>query len=74
MAYQSNWDITETWSLVDDGQSYNSDIGYYQMVDQNEAFIRGDQWVGVVTNGLPTPCFNIIKRVRDYKVSYIMSQ
>lgn len=74
MAYQSNWDITETWSLVDDGQSYNSDIGYYQMVDQNEAFIRGDQWRGVVTNGLPTPVFNIIKRVRDYKVSSIMSQ
>lgn len=70
----NTWDITETWSLVDDGQSYNNTVGYYQIVDLNDAFIRGDQWRGVVSNGLPTPIFNIIKRVRDYKVSSIMSQ
>lgn len=69
-----NDEITSTWSLVDDGQSYNSSIGYYETVDLNDSFIRGDQWRGVVSNGLPTPVFNIIKRVRDYKVSSIMSQ
>ena len=71
---RNDLDITDVWQLVIDGQSYNSDIGYYSMVDENEAFVRGEQWRGVVSNGLPTPVFNVIKRVRDYKVSAIMSQ
>jgi hypothetical protein len=32
----------------------------------------GDQWNGVQSNGLPTPVFNIIKRVLQYKISSIM--
>ena len=67
-------DITEVWRLVNDGQSYNNSVDYYKTVDENLAYIMGDQWRGVVTNGLPTPVFNIIKRVRDYKTSAIMSQ
>ena len=67
-------EITELWNLVTRGQDYNERVGYYNTVDTNYAYIAGDQWRGVESNGLPTPVFNIIKRVRDYKVSAIMSQ
>lgn len=71
---KESWDLTDVWKLKTDGESYNSEIEYYSMVNENDAYIRGDQWRGVNAGGLPTPVFNIIKRVRDYKVSSIMSQ
>lgn len=42
-------------------------------VDRNERFDRGKQWQGVQSNGLPTPVFNIIKRIRQFKVSSVLS-
>ena len=35
---------------------------------------RGNQWEGVIANGLSTPVFNIFKRVINYKIASIMSQ
>lgn len=66
--------LTDVWKLVKNGQNYNERIGYYETVDENYAYVRGDQWRGVESNGLPKPVINILKRVRDYKVSSIMSQ
>lgn len=78
MKYQDN-EITDVWKLVQDGYNYNEkinfgDVNYYQMVSENYEYIKGNQWMGVKSNGLPTPVINILKRVRDYKVSSIMSQ
>lgn len=70
----NNEQITETWKHVTALQGYNTRINYYAMVDENLAYVSGDQWRGVEANGLPTPVFNILKRTRDYKVSSIMSQ
>ena len=75
----SDSDITECWKLVQDGYNYNEKISYgdknyYGMVSENYEYIKGNQWAGVKSNGLPTPVINIVKRVRDYKVSSIMSQ
>lgn len=67
-------DITEVWKYVHIGQSYNETVGYYKMVDENYAYVQGDQWRGLKADDLPKPVFNVIKRVRDYKVSSIMSQ
>ena len=66
-------ELTDVWELVTVGQDYNNKTGYYKTVDENYAYISGDQWRGVNANGLPTPVLNIIKRVRDYKVSSLMS-
>ncbi len=41
-------------------------------MDENERFLRGDQWGGIASNGLPTPVFNIIKRITSYLVSSIL--
>lgn len=66
-------DISEDWSLLEAGRNYNRQINLYDTVDKNERFWRGDQWNGVKSGGLPTPVFNIFKRVIGYFVSSIMS-
>lgn len=72
-------DITDVWKQVQDGYDYNNKItfdgrNYYQMVSENYEYVKGNQWIGVKSNGLPTPVINILKRVRDYKISSLMSQ
>jgi hypothetical protein len=46
---------------------------YYQTVDTNIAFFNGDQWRNVQANGMPTPVFNIIKRVITFFVASLTS-
>ncbi len=54
-----------TWRQYEAGKEYNRRIGLYQTVNENERFYRGDQWSGNMGN-LPTPVFNIVKRITDY--------
>lgn len=65
---------TEDWKLYEAGIQYNnsllgSDRNYYDTIDANIAFANGDQWRGVVADGLPKPVFNIIKRVKQFKIA-----
>ena len=39
------------------------------MIDANIAFASGDQWRNVQADGLPKPVFNIIKRVKQFKIA-----
>jgi len=66
--------ITEDFALLEKGREYNRRIGLYDTVNRNERFYRGDQWAGVEAGDLPTPVFNLFKRVINYFVSTIMSQ
>ena len=65
---------TTTWDLYKKGLDYHNRIGLLDAVDKAERFYSGDQWNGVVANGLPTPVFNIHKRVIDHFISSILSQ
>ncbi|MBR2615959.1 MAG: hypothetical protein IKC69_04715 [Clostridia bacterium] len=65
---------TEDLALAEKGREYNRRIGLYDTVNRNERFYRGDQWAGVESGDLPTPVFNLFKRVIHYFVSTIMSQ
>lgn len=65
---------TEEWKQYQAGIDYNHKVDLYQTVNKNERFYAGDQWMGVVSNGLPTPVFNILKRIINYFVSSILSQ
>lgn len=69
-----NDNITSDWALYEAGREYNRRIGLYGTIDKNERFYRGDQWHGVNSGGLPTPVFNIFKRVINYFISAISSQ
>ena len=66
--------LSEDFSLMEKGRDYNRQIGLYDTVNRNERFYRGDQWNGVEAGDLPTPVFNLFKRVINYFVSTIMSQ
>lgn len=68
--------ITEDWQLRQAGIDYNNRLkpAFYQTINENERMIAGDQWHGVVANGLSTPVFNIFKPARNYFISAITSQ
>ena len=55
------------------GYDFNQKIGLYDQVKVNEDFFIGNQWVGVESNGLPTPTYNMFKRVINFQVSTITS-
>lgn len=63
---------TDEWQLYEKGKEYNYSIDLYNTVNTNERFYRGDQWHGVNSGGLPTPVFNIFKRIVNYYSATIM--
>lgn len=67
-------EVTKDWELYEAGIEYNqqvygSDRNFYDVLDTNIAFASGDQWRGVQADGLPKPVFNIIKRVKQFKIA-----
>ncbi len=66
--------VSHDFTLLEAGREYNRSIGLYDTVDRNERFYRGDQWHGVKNENLPTPVFNLFRRVISYFVSTILSQ
>ena len=61
------------WEEYERGVSYNTDLGLYDTVRQNENFFIGKQWEGVLAPDLDKPTFNILKRVVSYFISTIAS-
>ncbi len=64
---------TEDWKLYEQGKNYHYAIGLYDRVNANERFYRGEQWEGVQSGGLPTPVFNLFRRIIDYFTSTVLS-
>lgn len=62
------------WREYQQGVDYKRRLGLYTIVDKNERFYSGDQWNGVKSGNLPTPVFNIIKRVINYFIAALVSQ
>lgn len=63
----------EIWKTFEKGYGFNEQIGLYDQVTVNENFFIGNQWEGVEANGLPTPTYNMFKRVINFQVSTITS-
>lgn len=66
--------FTDLWELYERGKDYKRHLDLYNIANANERMYIGDQWKGVVANGLPTPVFNIFKRCINFFVSAILSQ
>lgn len=66
-------DVQIAWDLYQSGLMVNQDFKLDKIVETNENFYVGKQWEGVVSNGLPTPVYNFIKRVVGFIVSSITS-
>lgn len=65
--------FTSAWKLYEKGLAFHSAINLDETVRVNENFFIGKQWEGVISNGLPTPVFNILKRVCCFVVATITS-
>ena len=65
---------TKAWDEYQQGIDYKNRINLYSDVSKAENMYSGSQWVGVNANGLPTPVFNVIQRVIDYKISNVMAE
>ena len=64
-------DVQCVWNFYKDGLKFNDSIGLEETVQANENFFIGKQWEGVQANGLPTPVFNVLKRVVGFHVATI---
>lgn len=64
-------DVETVWNFYERGRAFNTQINLEETVKTNENFYIGKQWEGVQANGLPTPQFNIIKRVVGFIVASI---
>lgn len=51
------------WSFYEKALQFNNQINLDTTVKVNENMYIGKQWEGVQANGLPTPQFNVLKRV-----------
>ena len=74
----NNSEVTKDWELYEAGIAYNNqmygaDRNYYDVIDTNIAFASGDQWRNVTGEGLPKPVFNIIKRIKQFKIASLKS-
>ena len=61
------------WRLYQKGLDYDRTLNLFDTVKVNENFFIGKQWEGVVSNGLPTPVFNVLKRTCSFIVASITS-
>ena len=66
-------DNKEIWKRFEKCYEFNNQINLYDQVKVNEDFYIGNQWEGVEANGLPTPTYNMFKRVINFQVSTITS-
>lgn len=65
--------LEEIRKRFEKGYGFNQQIGLYEKVKVNEDFFIGNQWEGVESNGLPTPTFNMFKRVINFQVATVTS-
>ena len=63
--------VEVAWSFYEKGLQFNSAINLEDTVRVNENMFIGKQWEGVQANGLPTPVFNILKRVCGFVIATI---
>ena len=61
------------WKQYCAGLDFNNKLRLVENVANNENFFIGRQWEGVISNGLPTPVFNILKQIVLHQVATITS-
>lgn len=64
-------DVETAWNCYEQGLAFDNQINLFDTIQANRNFFIGKQWEGVMANGLPTPVFNILKRVVGFIVASI---
>lgn len=68
------FDNSEEWDLMQEGIQYNNKLNLYSKTELNLNMYAGNQWIGVISNGLSRWTFNICKSSINYFVAFICSQ
>ena len=66
--------VEVAWEFFEKGCEFNDAINLNDTVKTNENFYVGKQWEGVMANGLPTPVFNMLKRVVGFVTATITTE
>lgn len=66
-------DVKSAWDYYEKGLQFNRAINLEDTIKANRNFTIGKQWEGVQANGLPTPVFNVLKRVVGFTIANINS-
>lgn len=64
-------DPARVWKEYEKGIDFKTQLNLYDTVENNENFYIGKQWEGVVSNGLPTPVFDFIRRIVLFLVASV---
>ena len=70
----NNVDTSQEFRDYQSGLDYNTRLNLYAKNELNHNFYNGNQWQGIVTNGLPKWTFNICRSAINYFISFICSQ
>lgn len=62
---------TKVWVLYQKSVAYGRKHNYFSDVDRNNNFFNGDQWEGLLIEGIEPVQYNFIKPIVNYKVNKI---
>lgn len=61
------------WQENEQGKNFKQTNNLFGIIRTNERMYSGDQWKGIVTNGLPIITLNYLEQLCDVKVSTLMA-
>lgn len=63
--------LTQIWKEYSQIKQYLTGKNYYEQLEINYNFARGDQWKNLKSGGMPMPTDNIITPVCNYKIGVV---
>lgn len=63
--------LTQIWKQYSQIKQYLTGKNYYEQLEMNYNFAKGDQWENLKSGGMPMPVDNIITPVCNYKIGVI---
>ena len=63
--------LTQIWKEYSQIKQYLNGKNYYQQLEINYNFAKGDQWKNFKSGGMPMPIDNIITPICNYKIGVV---
>lgn len=63
--------LTQIWKEYNQIKQYLNGKNYYEQLEMNYNFAKGDQWKNLKSGGMPMPMDNIITPICNYKIGVV---
>lgn len=63
--------LTQIWKEYNQIKQYLNGKNYYEQLEMNYDFAKGDQWKNLKSGGMPMPVDNIITPICNYKIGVV---